>query len=53
MVSLNSWRFAATFLPVADVLEGTWSCVAEEEEEEEEADEFDDWEGLWSGRGGG
>jgi len=48
VVSLNSWRFAATFLPVADMLEGTWSGVEDEEDEE-----ADDWEDLRSGRGGG
>jgi len=49
VVSLNSWRFAATFLPVADMLEGTWTGV--DVEVEEETDEFDEWEGLRSGRG--
>src|SRR5258706_5997793 len=50
VVSLNNWSFAATFLPVADMLEGTWSGV--DVKVEEETEEFDEWEGLSSGRGG-
>lgn len=47
---MNSWRFAATFLPVVDVLEGTWTGV--DVEVDEETDEFDDWDGLRRGRDG-
>lgn len=50
VVSLNSWRLAATFLPVADMLEARWTGV--DVKVEEDTDEFDEWEGLRSGRGG-
>ena len=51
VVSLNSWRLAATFLPTADMLEGTWTGV--EVEGDEEVDEFEERDGLRVRRGDG